>query len=222
MIYYIGNIEFKSKKSAEDYTRQLINTIGVNQCINKSHDSFTFLIDLLDNHHKKNEKIGCGIDYFIIRKNDRGTGFEVQIKRVDGSIESFSWRDCATNTFKNNTQLLDVAMRHAVDSQIKEFRFNNPLEICNICKNTCKCAVDHSCPTFNEIKMGFLKINTITIPIDFDKECGTNQQRFKKTDYDFELSWYNYHKNYSILQYLCTSCHKTKTSNDIKLIRRHD
>lgn len=52
MVYNIGHLEFKSKKAAEDYTRNTINSVGINTNIDNAHIHFQFFVDLLNNHHK--------------------------------------------------------------------------------------------------------------------------------------------------------------------------
>ena len=216
MVYTIGSLEFKTKNDSVNYTRNIINNIGENT-INNTHEHYLFFNDLLNNHHKKEYKIGCGIDAFIIVKNARNTGYEIQIKRIDGTYESFSWRDCATHTHKNEHQLLEAAMRTAIDSQILEFRNNTP-EKCATCDKIITCHVDHISPTFNQIKNQFL--NTIDhAPSEFDKEPHTHQHTFRDCDADFENKWQLYHKKEANLQYLCITCHKNKTKNDIKMMK---
>lgn len=216
MPYKTGLLEFKTKKESETYTRNIINDIGENT-INNTHKHFQFFVDLLNNHHKREDKIGCGVDAFIITKNARGTGYETQIRRIDNTIESFSWKDCANHTHKNTLQLLEVAMRYTIDSQIQDFRNNNP-EICANCKQKTICAVDHKEPTFNQIKNSFLA-TVQCLPSEFDKDITTHQQKFKECDADFEEKWKIYHKTEANLQYLCSKCHKEKTKNDIRMMR---
>ena len=218
MTYKTGSLEFKTKKESEIYTRSIINNIGENN-INNTHKHFQFLVDLLNNHHKKDSKIGCGVDSFIITKNARGTGYEVQIRRIDDTTESFSWKDCANHTHKNEQQLLEVAMRTAIDSQVQEFRNSNLEQCANPkCKKIGKCDVDHIEP-FNNIKNKFLSTVNNGIPSEFDKQPNTHQHKFRECDADFESKWQLYHKLETRLQYLCYSCHKEKTKNDIKMIR---
>ena len=66
--YYIGELEFKTKKECEDYTRNIINNLGC--CIiNKDHTHFSFFDKLIQNHPKCDDKKGIGIDYFYIQPN---------------------------------------------------------------------------------------------------------------------------------------------------------
>ena len=66
--YYIGNLEFKSKKACADYARNKINNLGRRE-INKTHLDFNFFNDLIKNHPTYIDKIGVGIDYFYIQHN---------------------------------------------------------------------------------------------------------------------------------------------------------
>ena len=217
MVYNIGELEFKSKKAAEDYTRNIINTIGKNDCINEDNKHFQFFVDLLNNHQRREYKIGCGIKSFIITINALGTGFETLIRRTDDSIESFSWKDCSSSTFKNNKDKLDIALRSAIQSQIQEFKLESE-EICAECNKHDKCAVDHKSPTFYELKSTFLLSNPMR-EFTFRKDIKTHQEIFSEADKDFECLWQKYHKENAVLQYLCKKCHNEKTKNDIAKIK---
>jgi len=65
-IYYIGELEFKTKKECENYTRNIINDLGC--CIiNKDNTFFSFFDNLIQNHPECYNK--KGIDYFYIQPN---------------------------------------------------------------------------------------------------------------------------------------------------------
>ncbi len=60
--YYIGELEFKTKKECENYTRNIITNLGC--CIiNKDHSQFIFFDNLIQNHPNCDDKKGIGIDY---------------------------------------------------------------------------------------------------------------------------------------------------------------
>ena len=66
--YYIGELEFKTKKECENYTRNIINNLGC--CIiNKDHTKFSFFDNLIQNHPECDNKKGICIDYFYIQPN---------------------------------------------------------------------------------------------------------------------------------------------------------
>ncbi len=66
--YYIGDLEFKTKKECENYTRNIINDLGC--CvIQKDHKHFSFFESLIQNHPEYEDKKGVGIDYFYIEPN---------------------------------------------------------------------------------------------------------------------------------------------------------
>jgi hypothetical protein len=221
MKYKIGNKEFTTKKSAETYTRDIITSIIKNtdnnmdnNCIIRNTDiHYQFLVDLLNNHPKKISKIGSGIHSFIIIQNFRQTGYEVNIKRTDNSIESFSWKSCATGTFKGHAELLSCAMQNAIEPQRQEFKYNNPEQICNHCGYYAKCDVDHKSPRFETMQKDFLS-NVSSIPYEFAKQLDTHATIFKNIDSDFEYDWQEYHKSCVQWQYLCVPCHKIKTKLD--------
>lgn len=87
-------------------------------------------------------------------------------------------------------------------------------EVCAVCGNCDKCAVDHKFPTFYELKTNFLSSNPERV-FTFDKDGKTHQQIFKPDDKDFEYLWQEFHKEHAVLQYLCKECHDKKTKNDI-------
>ncbi|WP_445764946.1 DUF3223 domain-containing protein [Pseudomonas sp. RIT-To-2] len=49
---------------------------------------------LLSQHPNAVCKIGVGIDHFFIQRNQQGAGKGIRFMRVDGSVDSFSYRKC--------------------------------------------------------------------------------------------------------------------------------
>ena len=50
MKYYIGPISFNSKKQCKNFTRNIINDIGITPRIKEGDNYFTFFNDLIKNH----------------------------------------------------------------------------------------------------------------------------------------------------------------------------
>lgn len=216
-MYNIGNISFRYKKNAETHTRMLINKLGVCK-ITSTHSDYQFFVNLLDNHPDAKEKIGCGIDFFCIRNNPIGKGYQTVINRLDGSIEDFSWVYCCKFEKKslekqkqNAIADLKQAMRDAITEQINDFRENNEL-CCNYCSvvgNKYVYQVDHIQP-FSELYEIFIK-NQKTIPFTF----GTNKNLltcFNETDILFKNDWIDFHRKHATLQILCKDCNITKSN----------
>ena len=157
MSYNIGSIKFTSKGAAHKYTRNVIDKLGINN-ITEKYPEFKFFCDLIQNHHKKEEKIGCGIKSFVI-----DSGAKVSIRRLDDSIQSFSWSDCAKQTHKTDDELLETALRSSIIIQRNTFRVNNE-EICAKCDLKLLCKPCHKEKTASDKKfISKLKKNLKTV-----------------------------------------------------------
>lgn len=207
--YYIGELGFKTKKESHAYTKNIITSLGYCE-IKKKHKDFNFFVNLINNHQNKKEKIGCGIKSFIIKKNIKNPrAYAMDIKRKDNSIIDFSWKSCAEQTFKTEKHDLISALRYSIEDQILNFK-NKTKKICKNCnKINTLFDVDHDNPSFYTLSNNFLN-NYDTLPKEFDEDILTNQRKFKSIDKDFELAWYDYHKNNCNLQILCHDCNLRK------------
>jgi len=92
--YPLGEFTFKTKKACREYVSYLIHAIGCGVRIGPSHPHWDIFNSLISNHPERDEKIGAGISHFWIQKNLVGCGLTTMIKRTDGSVADFSWRDC--------------------------------------------------------------------------------------------------------------------------------
>lgn len=85
----IRNIEFKHKKDALAYFKNIVNSYKPIQTINEN--DFKDLVELIENHPDKEEKIVCGIKKNqVIEVRYKTKCFE--LIRKDGSTEVFSYR----------------------------------------------------------------------------------------------------------------------------------
>ncbi|MCP5060975.1 MAG: DCL family protein [Ignavibacteriae bacterium] len=207
---------FNTKTDSYRYSKNIIdkigNEIGKNekQFVFKTHKDYNFLNDLIKNHIRYDDKIGCGIDFFIIRKNFAGAN-ELNIQREDGSIESISWSSCAKiNTKHNDKNHLTAAMREAINLTCYEFKKKQEDKSCRFCGDDNDIHTDHHNPSFIELQNRFLKENT-KIPTKYSKRVGTHKVCFLEEDWDFEKKWKSYHDDNCSLQLLCRSCNLKKS-----------
>jgi len=213
----IGDLEFSSKKEAQDYTRNVLDEIGRRVSIYPSHPKFKFFNDLLNNHSDRPRKEGPGIASFGIQRNARdGRNHETYIIRIDGTKETFSWKDCAGKTSLTDEQKLKKAYRCSIDSQIEEYKKSQPNR-CVLCTSADQLSVDHKEPTFYVLMKTFQAQTPLPVPTHFDKQAKTNAEIFRATEKPFEDAWMDYHKKHAVLQILCDVCHKAKTVEDNKL-----
>ena len=210
-IIVLDGMPFKTKKACKEYVRNIIQGLKIGERVKKEHTHFNLFNDLIQRHSEKEGKIGCGIKYFFLCLD----GFKnryMKIMRLDKTDIDFSWSWCIETRKENPFFLLTQAMRFEVKSQILDFRFQfqAPFQ-CNTCNiMTNEIEIDHIIE-FKDLVSKFIEINP-NIPTTFDDES-TNYHNavFKECDRDFANHWNEYHKNQSILQLLCVSCHKTKT-----------
>jgi hypothetical protein len=214
--YYIGDLGFNRKDDSWRYSKNIMDKIGDGITrktpfiyVSKSHKDYDFLCDLIKNHINYNEKIGCGIDLFIIKKNFAGAN-ELNIKRTDGSIESISWSSCSK--FITNYDIkkdLSSAMREAIGLSCYNYKQNQEEKVCVFCGDDDDIHTDHHNPSFIELQSRFLTNNN-DVPKTFSKRVGTHKVCFEEKDWDFEKKWINYHDDNCNLQLLCRDCNLRK------------
>lgn len=213
--YYIGELEFKTKKECENYTRKIINELGC--CvINKDHKHFKFFDNLIQNHSDCEDKKGTGIDYFYIQPNPLNQKhFMTMIKRLDGSEIDFSWVYCCQFKERTTTEDLIRSMREAIKHVTINYKQKQSKLICNFCKTENELYenyhVDHDNPSFKTLKDNFLQLTKKKIPLSFGNCKKYNfMANFKDEDVDFENEWVDYHNTNCNLQILCRDCNLRK------------
>ena len=98
--YELGGIKFSTKKECEDYTREIINSIGCCK-IGSDHRYYNFFRDLITRHPDSNEKIGKGIKCFYIRPDPMDNRYyETILKRTDRTEVVFNWVQCCRSKKK--------------------------------------------------------------------------------------------------------------------------
>lgn len=212
--YTIGELEFKTKKDCENYTRNKIHELGCCE-IKKDNSNFNFFNNLLKNHSEYENKKGCGIEYFYIEPNPLNKKYyQTMIKRTDGSKTDFSWVYCCQ--FKPRTVNEDLirAMRNAIKDDVIKYKQSQNKLICNYCKSETELYedyhVDHDNPSFQVLKDNYLLTTTKQKPTSFG-ECEIYKLTiFKDEDNDFEIDWINYHKLNCNFQILCRTCNLKK------------
>ena len=213
--YNIGELEFKTKKDCENYTRNIINNLGC--CIiNKDHIQYNFFNNLIKNHPEYYENRFKFIDYFYININPLSKKFMVNIKKLDKSSSDFSWIYCCKFKKRDDNFYLTREMRKVISPDIVNFKKNQNKLICNFCGNDNELYenfhIDHHKPSFKNLKENFLKITDKQIPTIFNdvKIYDKNIDGFKYDDEEFKNEWVEYHNKNCNLQVLCKSCNLKK------------
>lgn len=208
MKYKIGSLYFKTQKQAVTYCKALMQKHGFGD-YRKGSELYGLFLNLLDNHHEKLEKVGCGIDYFSFIPNAiNKKAFAVDIVRTDGSVIDFSWRKCAMNkTEMSHKDHMNLAMRDCIHHQILLFREISESK-CKLCgAKDRQTHVDHVKP-FKIIKDEFIKEHGLVN--SFEPNPITNAPSFKKEDKEYSKKWSKYHQENATLQILCDKCNLSK------------
>lgn len=200
MALKIGDQEFKSKDAAKKHVRSSMNPFDPLNPI---------WMDLLNRHPNRLEKIGVGIDTFFISQNPvNPQAYQLNIKRIDGSIDHFSWLKCIDGYNKSNEAMLLSAMRLAISPQAQAFKFRAGVQ-CALCKRRVENRglrhVDHYPLSFSDISKTFLEGESGR-PVKFDECAKSNAAKFQEADKEFEQRWFDYHLVHASFRLLCMSC----------------
>lgn len=157
----VGNRSFALKKDAEQACREILYRYDPGHRVSGIADEL-FLLDLLELHPQRNEKLGCGIAHFEVRVNPkfvRQRSF--YLVRIDRSETDFSFMKCLRPP--SHRQLVMGAMRHEVSTQVYEFAeetyHSTAPVLCAVTGRAVareKAHVDHSSPTFLELAEQFV------------------------------------------------------------------
>jgi len=153
-LFVIAGETFPTKARVIERCRKILYRCHVGSAVTSIPDC-EFLASLIERHPDAEDKIGCGILCFEVRRNRGGTrGF--WIVRRDGSETDFSFGTCVSAP--SHEQNVRDAFRTAIKPQIAEARqrgFANgfvipcPITSQSITRKTCQ--VDHADPTFLEL-----------------------------------------------------------------------
>jgi hypothetical protein len=211
MKYKIGEKTFKTKKEAENFTRNYIKNLGYGDFdVYNNYEAFMFFIDLINNHHNFKDKIGCGIKSIRIQRNILNkNAFETIILRKDNSEIDFSWLKCSTSSSNSIIDNLKAAMRQSILPEIQNFK-NKSIMKCVFCNSVeGEFHADHHEPSFIQLFNDFIKLYS-NYPKIFDDDPKTHIAIFRKEDEKFSDIWKKYHNKNMNLQILCSTCNLRK------------
>ena len=183
----------------------------------RQHKEFN---ELITNVLAKHPKWGLELEKIRairIRRNRLNKSLQLQIK-VNKMFFTISWRACITGKL-NKCDRLTSAMRTSIRPQITSWkRVNQTNKKCEYCEQTQNLEVDHSFPSFKEIKSQFLQeYSQLIIPTKFILHKSSCGSKFCAKDDQFKTLWERFHKRKANYQYLCKKCNGHKSSSVILL-----
>ena len=213
----IGNIEYKTIKECTEQVRKKINEMYLNGelVINRDNPNFNFIMDILNNHPSKIQKIGVGINNFLLTINPTTKkGIAIFIKRIDETEEDFSWLICTGHKKVSIHSIQLEVMRDAIKTLTIDFKMKQYELICALCGvnnlNYHQYHVDHKTKPFVIIANQFINENNEIMPTWFEHNITQGGHVFHKKDKAIEQKWYDYHLHHSDFQILCHSCNSKK------------
>ena len=91
-------------KTTKEDVQKILYTFA-NMEISKTSNEHKILYELLENHPKANEKIGCGVDYFYVQQSKwKMNQYNFMVKRINGSSTDFSFHKCLEKFYETLTK----------------------------------------------------------------------------------------------------------------------
>ena len=196
----IGDKEFKYKKDALNYFKEILNSYEPTDIVTET--DFKDLVGLLEIRPDKDEKIGCGIEAIrVIEVRYKTKCFE--LIRKNGSKEVFSYRNCINGTSKPLTKFSKTCretiaedLRNVKLAFFKKFSSKGQVK-CQETGELCRWEelnIDHRQPnTFSIIVDRFIEVNRIDINTVEYIEVMDGVYRF--TDSALAENFRKYHKD---------------------------
>jgi len=100
--YIVNGEHFWTKRQLTERVRRILHSYKPYQKLKRK--DFKFMLSLLQNHERANEKVGCGVKAIEVRVNTKygATNYSFWIIRTDGSETDFSYQKCITPTSSLN------------------------------------------------------------------------------------------------------------------------
>lgn len=167
----LGHRSFQTNKDAQDYFRGEIRKRQVGEVITNDDDFFRDVRSLIDRHPERDQKVGVGIEAFIVTL-DENRNKMLWLRRNDGSSTDFSYLACIRGTGKSLHSQFNDAARLAISPDIKECKEDYFQRYSNSsgqspCQQTGKLMaigeahVDHHPVAFKELVQSFLSQTNI-------------------------------------------------------------
>jgi hypothetical protein len=211
-MYIIDKNEFKTKKECCDYTRKLINSLGI-KTIPKNDKHYNYLLSLLSKHPDYDDIITLGtINSFFLAPNPLyKNNLETNINFDNGLTYNFSWVSASNFKPKNIKASIKSIFRHGIKYQINDFRDTIKSYKCEMCNDTnanTNYEIDHI-NTFQSLVDDYFILYP-NHPIKFTKDTETNITTFFKEDMHYLINFQEYHKKNANLRVLCKQCNLSR------------
>jgi hypothetical protein len=213
---WIGGKRFSALKDAKAEMSKLLS-MPVDTVFLPGCQQFSFILETLKRHPEANAKIGSGVSFFKIIKNEMGQGHGWLIARTDGSVEGFGYHKCLRSRALSvdHEGNFRKACRREIDAQRVEFlnaAFKDKTEItCPVNGETITkdaCHIHHEPPnTFDRLVEQFIAENSIDVRLVLYDRDGPPTTPATFADRALGLAWQQFHASHACLQAVSKSAH---------------
>lgn len=114
----VGTFSFIGKKPAYAYLRGVLSSHKIGDILKGNEDAL--FRDVVSRHPRADEKIGEGIQHFMVERGIRGT-LGIKIVRMDGSEDDLSIKKCIYGNDSHRRRVLR-ALRRGIGDDIADLR----------------------------------------------------------------------------------------------------
>ena len=208
----LADWQFKTKKELTSFMQNALRK-SYGKVVYRGEKGFDFLMDLVNRHPRREEKINGEVEYFLIEKNFGGHP-ALSFKDING-VCSISWRKCVTGRDESWLNQLSMAFRQSIKDQIQEYKIANygPNMSCPLCGSAIEdrkqAHVDHKTKSFKELFNEFTG-NQKKLPKEFRSLGNHLCHTFKDEDQILDRAWKQFHKKHADFQIICAKCNVRK------------
>jgi len=156
-----------------------------------------------------------------VRRNRLNNAIQLQLK-TNKIWFSVSWHKCAVRQRQRlapvksvTSKRLASAMRHAIRSQIREWRATQRSWVCAQCPVTTSLQVDHKDTAFSNLQAIFLaNCDPDAVPVRFGLYGASCISKFMPADANFKRRWQQFHRQHATYQLLCATCNSRKSNQE--------
>jgi hypothetical protein len=171
---------------------------------------------LLARHPECEQKVGCGVESFLVGKDPWGTHC-FHVRRTDGATASFSYTACLDGKGKSVAGQITDAMRYEVEDWIVrakqdwfDSRADHKCELTGVPIGFNTCAVDHMEPwTFKVLSETFLLARRIAPDLSVIEPMAYG---CRLADRWLAADWVRYHNSLAVVRIISRAAHKAETA----------
>jgi hypothetical protein len=215
----VGKRLFPTKTAAQKYFSRILAS-GIHKL---EGEELEMVLSLLEYHPRAEDKVGAGVASVAVMPNakDGGAYNGFVLRRVDGSVEGFSYRKCLTPK-GYLSQRARQALRDDVQYQVWEFKslaFENQVS-CPLTGRHLRpdeAHIDHHPTSFNRLMLDFLRAEKLTLERVEVADLSPTSAKKTLADSSLRQRWRDYHRAHASLRAVYWRSNLSKGARDVPM-----